>query len=130
MTKKQEREAIYQKYDGHCAYCGGELEKGWHIDHLKPVVREFEITQTGIKYTGKLEFPENDTFENKMPSCPSCNRLKSSMQLETFRTIIFGMVNPLNKYHTQYQVAKRYGLVKETEIEIIFYFEKVDRSML
>ena len=34
MTKK-ERELIFNKYNGKCAYCGCELKKGWHIDHIE-----------------------------------------------------------------------------------------------
>ena len=35
------REAVYYKYDGHCAYCGKELTyKEFQVDHLIPVQRE------------------------------------------------------------------------------------------
>jgi hypothetical protein len=34
--KAKDRELVYKKYDGHCAYCGCVLEKGWHVDHLEP----------------------------------------------------------------------------------------------
>ena len=33
--KKIERELIFNKYNGKCAYCGCELKKGWHIDHIE-----------------------------------------------------------------------------------------------
>jgi 5-methylcytosine-specific restriction endonuclease McrA len=38
--KKQIREQIFNKYSGKCAYCGTGLEKGWHVDHIEPVVRD------------------------------------------------------------------------------------------
>lgn len=32
---KSERTAIYNKYSGHCAYCGKEIEyKDMQVDHL------------------------------------------------------------------------------------------------
>lgn len=111
------RKAIWDKSNGHCWYCGIELgEKGWHIDHVVPVVR--------IPGTGIMEQPQHDTFENKVPSCASCNLNKHSMHLESWRRIIKGYVVSLNRDSTQYKVAKRYGLVEEIEKEVTFWFEE------
>ena len=38
MTKK-DRQLIFDKYDGKCAYCGTELVKGWHVDHIQAIRR-------------------------------------------------------------------------------------------
>ncbi len=35
MTKT-DRQKIFDKYGGKCAYCGCELQKGWHVDHVEP----------------------------------------------------------------------------------------------
>lgn len=40
--KKADRELIFNKYNGKCAYCGEDLQKGWHVDELKPVRRKFK----------------------------------------------------------------------------------------
>ena len=114
MTKK-ERELIFEKYNGKCAYCGCELKKGWHVDHLEPIVRNWR--------NGTCEKPENENLENYNPSCASCNIQKNSYTLEQFRENIKQFVNSLNQYSTQYKFAKKYGLVKEIEIEVKFYFE-------
>ena len=38
---KKMREAVYDKYNGHCAYCGKKIEyKEMQVDHLIPVQRE------------------------------------------------------------------------------------------
>jgi hypothetical protein len=37
--KKSDREIVYNKFGGRCAYCGYQLQKGWHVDELKPVRR-------------------------------------------------------------------------------------------
>ena len=116
MASKKDREIIYNKYDGRCAYCGCKLEKGWHVDELKPVRRNID---------GTCMHPERFNIDNQMPSCPSCNINKHSMSLEKFRNLIKGFMNHLNNVNTQYKVAKRYGLVNETNIEVVFYFEKV-----
>ena len=113
---KTERELVFNKYEGKCAYCGCELSKGWHVDHIKPIVRNFI----------GCEKPENHNLENMNPSCPSCNIQKNSYTLEQFRTNIQYFVDSLNKNITQYKFAKRYGLVKETNSKVKFYFETVN----
>lgn len=67
--------------------------------------------------------PERDNIDNLMPSCASCNINKHSESLESFRSMIKAYMKHLNDINTQYKIAKRYGLVTENDIEIVFYFE-------
>lgn len=115
---KQQRQTLKEKYGGRCAYCGDPLPDRWHADHIQPIVRDW--------VNGGCERPENNTLENLNPSCPSCNIVKSSMSLESFRKVIAGFKKSLNRDSTQYKFAKRYGLIEETEKEVKFYFEEVD----
>lgn len=134
MTKKQERELLYNKYNGRCAYCGDPLKKGWHVDEIEPIKRYTERIPDGkgsflrnskgnykLKYL--MENPEKLHIDNQNPSCPSCNIQKNSYTLEQFRENIKNFVNSLNQYSTQYKFAKKYGLIEETGIEVKFYFE-------
>lgn len=110
------RKAIWDKSNGHCWYCGCELrEKGWHADHFYPVIRAWD---------GTMNIPERDTQENKVPACASCNIMKSSTSIESFRRLIGGFIKSLNRDSTQYKVAKRYGLIEEKPIEVKFWFEE------
>lgn len=118
--KKKTRQLVYEKYDGHCAYCGIDLPERWHVDHLEPVKR--------CLTTGKMTLPENDNLSNLMPSCPSCNMDKSSIPLEKWRELIANKVTILNRDVNAYKFAKRYGLVCEIDIPVIFYFEKCEMS--
>ncbi len=43
--KKSDREIVFNKYDGRCAYCGEPLQKGWHVDEIKPVRRNRKYVQ-------------------------------------------------------------------------------------
>ena len=118
------RQAIWDKSGGKCWYCGCDLNDKWHADHFKPIVREMKyVTGVGVRTTGECYYPDRDTEENKVPSCPSCNIEKHSYTLEQFRRNISGFVNSLNSYHNQYKFAKKYGLVTETEKEVTFWFE-------
>ena len=124
MTKK-DRQIVFDKYKGKCAYCGCELQKGWHVDHIEPIVRDFIYNKRKqrLETNGICRNPENENLQNYNPSCPSCNIQKNSYTLEQFRENIKEFVNSLNQYSTQYKFAKKYGLIQETEIEVKFYFE-------
>ncbi len=117
MTKK-DRQAIFDKYEGRCAYCGCALSKGWHADHIKPIRRS-------VKKNWKCRYPARDSPENCMPACANCNINKHQMSLEKFRNLISGFLKHLNERNTQYKIAKRYGLVQEVDKEIKFYFERL-----
>lgn len=125
--KKTDRELIFNKYDGKCAYCGCELTKGWHADHIEPIVRDFIYNKNKQRFetNGIYRNPENENLQNYNPSCPSCNIQKNSYTLEQFRENIKQFINSLNQYSTQYKFAKKYGLVSETDIEVKFHFETV-----
>jgi len=124
MTKS-ERQIVFGKYEGKCAYCGCDLQKGWHVDHIEPIVRDFKYTKhkSSFEQTGNCRKPQNENFDNYNPSCASCNIQKNSFTLEQFRNNIKQFVNSLNQYSTQYKFAKRYGLITETNIDVKFYFE-------
>lgn len=157
MTKS-DRQKIFDKYGGRCAYCGFELKKGWCVDHVEPVGRttkmqpgyyrhketkeKCSMNELPEKWWGKYEYinpkqvfdkfthPERDTIENSMPSCFSCNSYKSTMSIDNFKEQIWLLIGRLNKSFTQYKVAKRYGLVHETGIEVKFYFETINPDTL
>lgn len=124
---KKDRAAIFAKYNGHCAYCGCELGKGWHADHLKPVRRKMKFCHDKQRHvpTGEVRYPKRDCPENFNPACPSCNINKHSMSLEDFRSLIGGFIKSLNRDSPQYRIAKRYGFVIEVDQPVLFHFEKI-----
>ena len=154
MATKKNREIIFNKYGGKCAYCGTELQKGWHVDELLPVRRKQKLIPSGyyhkitkelksIEYRAAndpdyewkdsrlvpdgMEHPERLNIDNQMPSCPSCNINKHSNSLECFRDLIFNFKRSLNRDSVQYKVAKRYGLIIEVDANVVFYFEKIEK---
>ena len=113
MTK-QKRLEIFNKYDGHCAYCGCQLKDGWHIDHINP--------QSKVIFVKDKEV--NNSIDNLMPSCPSCNINKRERDIEQFRQFIYDMRQSLKIRNVNYQVCLKYGIIEETDKEIKFYFEQ------
>lgn len=115
---KKVREAVYNKYDGHCAYCGKKIEyKEMQVDHLIPVQRE---------RFGKYTEEQIECFENYYCACRSCNHYKRSHSLEVFRKMIEEIPKKLYRDSYIYKVGLNYGLIEPHEHKIKFYFEQVD----
>lgn len=106
------REQVFKKYQGRCAYCGSELEKGWHVDHINPKI-----------YGG------GDEIENLNPACKDCNLYKGHSDIDTFREYTRKMCNTnlerLFKSKTKMNVAIKMGAVTLQEWDGVFYFEKL-----
>lgn len=67
-----ERQQIYDKFGGCCAYCGCEITiKEMQADHVVPL------------YLGGA-----DDISNLYPACRACNHYKSTFDVEKFRAVI------------------------------------------
>lgn len=109
------RDSIFQKFNGHCAYCGCKISRNkFHIDHIKPLKRHAN--------PGEIKGP--NTLENYNPSCISCNSSKNSYSLEIWRKELSLKIMRLNRDSSQYCLMKRFGLIYESDKPVIFYFEK------
>lgn len=109
ITKK-EREIVYQKYNGHCAYCGKEIAyKDMQVDHLVPL--------RGWNENG------SSSIENLMPSCRRCNHYKRANGLEIWRKMIEEIPAKLERDSYIYRVALDYGLIEPKPRRVQFYFE-------
>lgn len=135
MTKSQ-REKLRMMFGGKCAYCGCELpEKGWHADHLQPIVRkmtqDMDAAKKGqfkYKTTSECHHPERDNEDNLVPACKACNIYKSSNSLEGFRQILTSFaVNSLSRTQSL-RAAVRFGILTVDETPIVFWFEKYQDS--
>jgi CRISPR/Cas system Type II protein with McrA/HNH and RuvC-like nuclease domain len=110
---KIDRVKVYQKCNGHCAYCGCEITiKQMQIDHVFPQLLSHH----------EPEFDKN-RFANLMPSCHKCNNHKGGMKLEFWRSELQRQVKMLHN-NSQFMRALRYGQIAITETPIVFYFEK------
>lgn len=107
---KAVRQRVYEKYNGHCAYCGCELEKkDMQVDHI-----------TSIYWNNGT-----DSIDNYNPSCRMCNFYKSTLSIEKFRQRLQTVTERLERTFI-YRLAKRYGIVKEKKGKITFYFEQFE----
>ncbi len=118
---KKVREEVYQKCDGHCGYCGKEIEyKQMQVDHIIPKwhnMSESTADRVGIE-------KGTDDIDNLMPSCARCNKWKSTFSVETFRSQISKQLMRLERDSSNYRLARDFGLLEEKDINVVFYFEK------
>ena len=100
------RVRVYKKYAGRCAYCGKKIRyEDMQVDHIKAV------------YLGG-----DNSFNNLLPACRSCNFYKASYNVDEFRQQI-GLITARLPKELIYRIALDYGLIQETGNEVIFYFE-------
>lgn len=128
MNKKRER--IFKKYNGLCAYSGTPLELDWQIDHIKPIVRNWD---------GTCKFPNDDCEGNMVPVQKLINHYKHSLDLETFRSwLLGGMHDRLKKLPKNPKVEKTikrkiymlrvagyFGITPDKPFKGKFYFETI-----
>lgn len=108
---KEERIKVYEKCQGHCAYCGCTLEyKDMQVDHVKPVYRGGE-----------------DDISNMLPACRSCNHYKSTLKPEEFKKYLSEIPERLIRDCIPFQVGKRFGIVGIITDDVIFYYERVKK---
>lgn len=111
---KKDREIVFNKYNGHCAYCGVEMDiKAMQVDHLIP---------QRLGYT----FRHHEAIhceENYMPSCRSCNNYKSGNPIEAFRLSIENQIKVLRRDRPTFRLDERFGLIECTPKDVVFYFE-------
>lgn len=109
---KDERLAVFNKTNGKCAYCGCELTiKNMQVDHVE-----------------SLALGGENSIENYLPSCRSCNFYKDTMPLEVFRSELGKLLQRLNDRVVIYRIARRYGLISENDHPIKFYFEQLEED--
>jgi 5-methylcytosine-specific restriction endonuclease McrA len=105
------REKVISKYAGRCAYCGDRSSK-IIIDHIFPYRRKHQ-------FDGDI-----NSIDNLNPACPSCNNFKMAWTIEEFRDELSKQVDRGLRQNVNFRLAMRFGLVKQVEYGVVFYFEK------
>ena len=113
---KSERQSVYEKCKGHCAYCGKEIKiSEMQADHVIPM--DF---YEAYKAIGE----DIDNINNMLPACRSCNNYKSTLTLDKFRAAIEKWPTVLERDSVTYRNAVRFNMVTPNPHPITFYFEK------
>lgn len=106
--EKNIRLKVYDKYNGHCAYCGHEITlTEMQVDHITP-------KRDGGK----------DEMDNYNPSCRICNHYKRATSLEIWRNYFLkNIIKRLRQVYI-FKVAERFGMITINDWDSKFYFEE------
>lgn len=102
MMTKHKRFLVYMKYEGHCAYCGCNIEKSFTVDHIKAQAKG-----------------GTDDMSNLFPACRVCNLAKGKLSVSEFRQRLL-KGNGI-KYTPFMWIQQRY---RKNTWDGHFYFEK------
>lgn len=103
------RDAVLDKTNGRCAYCGCEIHGRFALDHVVP------LRKGGV-----------DDESNLLASCVQCNHYKGTMTVEQFRAAIADTPNQLIKKSLTGRIAAAYRMLRVRDI--VFYFETIDST--
>lgn len=100
---KNEREALSEKFNGCCAYCGYKLPKrGWHAELIGE-----EYVSGGI-----------------VAVCTDCRVSKGNATPEAFRALVAEQVERARRHSINFRTALRFGLVCQVAAPVQFWFER------
>lgn len=64
-------------------------------------------------------------ISNLFPTCRQCNFYKSTLSIDSFRVRLQTVMMDNLRKQFNYRLALKYGIIKENNVPIRFYFEKV-----
>jgi len=124
-TKKQ-REALRAMFNGRCAYCGCDLGKAMHADHVEPVGHKTRDPWSQPLPPEERGFykPERNVVGNMMPACAPCNLHKGGYTLEGWRTYIARSAEIVRKQTSTFRAGERFGVIAVRDAPVVFHFER------
>lgn len=115
--KKSVREKVFQKFDGHCAYCGKKMEyKQMQVDHYYP--------QCKARFYERRCKIDVHAEENLMPTCRRCNHYKRAASPGQFRKLMKTLHERLEQIYIL-NVAIDFGMATVKPFDGLFYFERL-----
>lgn len=115
---KKIRQIVYDKCNGHCAYCGCEL-----------TMKDMQIDHAYSQYHAKYHNEEiNNDIDNLMPSCRQCNFYKHESNIEGFRNKLNTILQYSCKKDFVVRLAIKYGFLNVGNWDGRFYFEKINKK--
>ena len=117
---KRQREAVFNKYGGRCAYCGCELTlRTMQVDHIKAVYAS-SLDNNGVE-------TQDDNLVNLNPSCRQCRFYKGTLDIEQFRKKIMTTLYETCQNTFQAKLAKKLGMLTVKQFDK-FYFERINEK--
>jgi len=123
---KAQREALRAKFDGRCAYCGGEIGRVMHADHMDPCIRitTDQWSRPLPAEDRRMVKPERNTVANMMPACAPCNLHKGGYPLEDWRALLQRSAEIVRRQTSTFRAGERFGVIVVSDARVLFYFER------
>ena len=123
---KATRRLVYEKFGGHCAYCGKELKIGeMQVDHIIPVMKSYYGNKDeAMQVRHMMQDGSFNGIANLMPACRACNYYKSMNDIEGLRRRIMTELEHTCRSSFQVKLAMQYGMIEYKGWDGLFYFEK------
>lgn len=119
--RKGEREKVFQKFDGKCAYCGSRIEiDNFCVDHINPIKR-FATNSLQEELLWAEQKRALHTLINMNPSCKGCNSLKNHLTVEQFRK---KLELKMNFTENHYRILHDLNNIEINTPVVKFYFER------
>lgn len=131
MSKK-DREKVFKKYGGLCAYTGKPLGDDWQVDHAIPkyyVLRKHDIKE------------RINNIENLLPAIKIINHYKRALSVEGFRLYMLNFHKRLSKLPKKtvvertkkrkeymFKIAELFGITQDNPFSGKFYFETLNNN--
>lgn len=124
---KQVRRLVYEKYAGHCAYCGKEIKyEEMQVDHAVAFAQSWYGTEKERQEAEQMVTDGSiDDIKNLMPACRPCNFYKGGGGIESLRRKIMGELEHTCRDTFQARLAMQYGMLTYNVWDGKFYFERV-----
>jgi hypothetical protein len=129
--KKYDRQKVYNKFGGLCAYTGKPLGEDWQVDHITPV-KYFVWRQSKT---------DPNCLDNLVPCLRRLNHYKRCKDLEEWRhyilTLHLRLAKLLKKTRVKrtesrkvylLDVAEAFGITAEKPFNGLFYFETLKQQ--
>ena len=125
QISKSVRKRVYEKYNGHCAYCGKEINyKDMQVDHIIPIAHScYGPREQAEKVHKMFEDESINGIDNLMPACRACNFYKGIYTIDGFRNRIKSELDHTCRQSFQTRLAMQYGIIKYEPWDGKFYFE-------
>lgn len=120
------RKLVYEKYDGHCAYCGKVIGmKEMQVDHIIPIMYAvYGTAQQRAPIQLMVDDGRMDEIDNLNPSCRPCNFYKGMLDIDGFRQRILSELEHTCRSSFQTRLAMQYGMIEYKPFDGKFYFER------
>ena len=121
---------VYDKYNGHCAYCGREIKyEEMQVDHARAFAQQWYAPKDVREETAKMiEDDSINAIDNLMPACRACNFYKGINNIDGLRRRIREELEHTCRSTFQTRLAMQYGMIEYRPWDGKFYFEKMEEN--